>query len=146
MKEIKFNVVWSGEVAGDCTQRFNVDFSEGLTVRQLVSYILHRRKSEWGSLAILCKYSPIGFISCNQIFLKYENGRKTHIDPEIYSIISELKIFKLSGSGGYSAMDYYLTFYPADEDIVRDIVLKVREDTLEAHKNHKKEFPTLHRN
>lgn len=143
MNNIKVN--WIGEVASDCTRSFELSFDRGLTTEQFVDYVLKERRDEWGEIRVSSNYSPIELIVNSQTFVKYSHGKLDAIDQEIYEVIKDLVVTKITGYGGYSLMDYFLTFEKPDKQVF-DIVKKVRYEEIEERKKNKKSFPTLHYN
>lgn len=83
----------SGMTGGDCTAPYNVSFSPGCTLRELISDILER--GEWGYIDI---EAPC--------FYRCEYKGRNVIDSPFPEEILDKEVKRVVASGGYSRMDY----------------------------------------
>lgn len=122
---MKFEIKWTGHEGSDCTDSFEVNFTEGLTVEQLVNHILTNRKDDHGLICLSERYNQIlaNKIVSDKFLVDYRLGQVISKDAVLYNAIKDLAIRKIDGSGGYTRMDYILYFnFGEDEKKVSDIL------------------------
>ena len=92
---------------GDATSNYNVEFENGLTIRQLTDIVLRHSPDDWGYITLTaegCESTDI---------IEYRDGKIINKDS-LFDLVADTAIVELKAQGGYSRMDYYATIYDAD--------------------------------
>ena len=114
IRELKFKHLRDN---GDATSNYDVEFTKGLTLRELVEMVLRHAPDEWGYFEIATSPSgvPVRFCDLIQV-VEYRCGKIVDIKTELYEKYSDRKIETLAASGGYTRMDYTARVSPTDKD------------------------------
>ena len=96
-----------GPIAGDETQRHHVSGWTAKTVGELVDEIVSERINEWGSISV----KHCGEWTNNRIEYKYGEV----VSGSLMKKVRDLAIAKVTASGGWGSMDYFiLPVYDSD--------------------------------
>ena len=103
----KFNFKKCGGPYGDETCNYNVTFSKGATLRDLMKFI--SKRNEWGNIRL-------GAGLFGPIIARYDKDN-FYGDPEKLDDIEKKKLNAVHANGGWGAMNYYVTLEEDEEDV-----------------------------
>lgn len=105
IKPLEMEFKCTGGPYGDCTASFDVELNRKCTFRELIDLILTR--NEWGYIGKEDPRTPFGYpqFEYSRDHIKYGTEKGHFTGEDYYRIVKTVK-----ASGGWSRMDYLITF------------------------------------
>lgn len=123
---LKFNCLRNN---ADATSNYAVEFTKGLTLRELVNIVLRHEPNEWGYIEIVpalpcdnARFSDVIRV------VEYSNGKIVDIKKELYEKIADKVIERIDASGGYTRMDYKAYIPTAADTPIKTVYIPARAE------------------